>query len=146
MKIYLAVFASVFMAELGDKTQLATLTYAASPGASPLGVFVAAAAALILSSALAVLIGSRIERCVAPAQLQLLAGLAFHRHRDVDGAHAVAGQTFLASDGWLLTASDRGRIDGGDGRRRRQLSVVVETGAEVMMETPPGRSGALSRE
>ena len=51
MKIYLAVFASVFMAELGDKTQLATLTYAASPGASPLGVFVAAAAALILSSA-----------------------------------------------------------------------------------------------
>ncbi|OLB11357.1 MAG: hypothetical protein AUG14_07110 [Candidatus Rokubacteria bacterium 13_1_20CM_2_68_19] len=77
MKIYLAVFASVFMAELGDKTQLATLTYAASPGASPLGVFVAAAAALILSSALAVLIGSRIERCVAPAQLQLLAGLAF---------------------------------------------------------------------
>ena len=77
MKIYLAVFASVFMAELGDKTQLATLTYAASPGASPLGVFVAAAAALILSSALAVLIGSRIERCVAPAQLHLLAGLAF---------------------------------------------------------------------
>ena len=77
MKIYLAVFASVFMAELGDKTQLATLTYAASPGASPLGVFVAAAAALILSSALAVLIGSRIERWVAPAQLQLLAGLAF---------------------------------------------------------------------
>ncbi len=77
MKIYLAVFASVFTAELGDKTQLATLTYAASPGASPLGVFVAAAAALILSSALAVLIGSRIERWVAPAQLQLLAGLAF---------------------------------------------------------------------
>jgi len=77
MKIYLAVFASVFMAELGDKTQLATLTYAASPGASPLGVFVAAAAALIVSSALAVLIGSRIERWVAPAQLQLLAGLAF---------------------------------------------------------------------
>ncbi|PYM99686.1 MAG: hypothetical protein DME08_05270 [Candidatus Rokuibacteriota bacterium] len=38
---------------------------------------VAAAAALILSSALAVLIGSRIERWVAPAQLQLLAGLAF---------------------------------------------------------------------
>jgi len=77
MKIYLAVFASVFMAELGDKTQLATLTYAASPGASPLGVFVAAAAALILSSALAVLIGSRIELWVAPAQLQLLAGVAF---------------------------------------------------------------------
>ena len=77
MKIYLAVFASVFMAELGDKTQLATLTYAASPGASPLGVFVAAAAALIVSSALAVLIGSRIERWVAPTQLQLLAGLAF---------------------------------------------------------------------
>src|SRR5262249_374453 len=47
---------------------------------------------------------------------------------------------------WLLTAPDHGRIDGGDGRRRRQLSVVVATGAEVTMETPPGRSGALPGE
>jgi putative Ca2+/H+ antiporter (TMEM165/GDT1 family) len=77
MKIYLVVFASVFMAELGDKTQLATLVYATTPGVSRLGVFLAAAAALTLSSGLAVLVGSRLERWVAPGQLQLLAGLAF---------------------------------------------------------------------
>jgi len=77
MKIYLVVLASVFIAELGDKTQLATLVYATTPGVSRLGVFLAAAAALILSSGLAVLAGSRLEHWVAPPQLHLLAGLAF---------------------------------------------------------------------
>jgi len=77
MRIYLVVLASVFMAELGDKTQLATLVYATTPGANRLGVFLAASAALILSSGLAVLVGSRLEQWVAPRQLQLLAGLAF---------------------------------------------------------------------
>ena len=77
MKIYLVVLASVFIAELGDKTQLATLVYATTPGVSRLGVFLAASAALILSSGLAVLAGSRLEQWVAPPQLQLLAGVAF---------------------------------------------------------------------
>ncbi|OLC00024.1 MAG: hypothetical protein AUH30_03700 [Candidatus Rokubacteria bacterium 13_1_40CM_68_15] len=77
MKLYLVVFGSVFMAELGDKTQLATLAFATTPGVSPVGVFLAAAAALILSSGLAVLLGSRLERWMAPAQLELVAGLAF---------------------------------------------------------------------
>jgi putative Ca2+/H+ antiporter (TMEM165/GDT1 family) len=77
MKTYALVFASVFLAELGDKTQLATLTYAATPGASRLGVFVAAAAALLASSALAVLAGERLGAWIAPDHLRRAAGVVF---------------------------------------------------------------------
>ena len=77
MKTYAAVFFSVFLAELGDKTQLATLLYAADPGASKAGVFVAAAGALVLSTLLAVTIGSEIGRWVAPHLLKTVAGVGF---------------------------------------------------------------------
>jgi putative Ca2+/H+ antiporter (TMEM165/GDT1 family) len=77
MKTYALVFASVFLAELGDKTQLATLTFAATPGVSRIGVFVAAAAALIMSSLLAVLIGERLGVWIAPAHLTRAAGVLF---------------------------------------------------------------------
>ena len=77
MKTYRVVFASIFMAELGDKTQLATLVFSTTPGVSRLGVLLAAAAALIISTILAVLVGSQLERWVAPAQLKLVAGVAF---------------------------------------------------------------------
>jgi putative Ca2+/H+ antiporter (TMEM165/GDT1 family) len=60
MHIYLTVFLSVFLAELGDKTQLATPLFAANPAAGKLGVFLAAATALVASSALAVVVGSHI--------------------------------------------------------------------------------------
>src|SRR5262249_60538396 len=75
MKTYALVFASVFLAELGDKTQLATLTFAATPGASRLGVFLAAAAALVTSSLLAVLVGERLGAGVAPHHLTRAAGV-----------------------------------------------------------------------
>src|SRR5262244_1293483 len=77
MKTYLLVFASVFLAELGDKTQLATLTFAATPGASRLGVFLAAAAALVTSSLLAVLVGERLGAWIAPHHLTPAAGVVF---------------------------------------------------------------------
>jgi len=77
MKTYALVFASVFLAELGDKTQLATLTFAATPGASRLGVFVAAAAALVTSSLLAVLVGERLGAWIAPHHLARAAGAVF---------------------------------------------------------------------
>jgi putative Ca2+/H+ antiporter (TMEM165/GDT1 family) len=77
MRTYLAVFASIFLAELGDKTQLATLLFAAHPGVSRTGVFLAAAGALVLSSLLAVLIGGALPEFVAPRRLRILAGIAF---------------------------------------------------------------------
>ncbi|PYM47655.1 MAG: hypothetical protein DME14_13985 [Candidatus Rokuibacteriota bacterium] len=61
MRAYVAVFVSVFLAELGDTTQLATLFFAANPGISKLGVLVASAAALCLSTTLAGLAGRRTD-------------------------------------------------------------------------------------
>ncbi len=77
MKVYLVVFLSVFLAELGDKTQLATLDFAPETGTSKLAVVVAAAAALTMSTAIAVLIGSHVGAWLPPAQLKVLAALAF---------------------------------------------------------------------
>jgi putative Ca2+/H+ antiporter (TMEM165/GDT1 family) len=77
MKSYLVVFASVLLAELGDKTQLATLFFATSPAVSRVGVFVAAAAALVVSTALAVLAGAFVGNWAAPDRLRILAGAGF---------------------------------------------------------------------
>jgi len=72
-----SIFATVFLAELGDKTQIATLLFAADPHLSRLGVFVASAAALALSSLLAVLIGSQLSLLVSPRILKGIAGVGF---------------------------------------------------------------------
>ena len=77
MKALLMVFLSVFLAELGDKTQLATLLFAADQKLSRVGVFAAASAALVFSSLLAVLFGAQISRIVSPSTLKAMAGLGF---------------------------------------------------------------------
>ncbi len=75
MPDFLSIFASVFLAELGDKTQLATLLFAAQ---RPVWlVFAAAALALVASTALAVLAGSQASRLVALLPLKLIAGCGF---------------------------------------------------------------------
>jgi len=76
-KLFLTVFASVFVAELGDKTQLATLLYAADPSHSRWTVFAGSAAALVVSSAVGVLAGGLVARFVAPDLLRWAAGLGF---------------------------------------------------------------------
>jgi len=76
-KILLTVFATVFLAELGDKTQLATLLFASDKSVSKLTVFVGAAAALILTSAIGVLAGSLLSQHVSETQLHWLAGIGF---------------------------------------------------------------------
>lgn len=76
-KFFATVFGTVFLAELGDKTQLVTLLYSADkPGAKWL-VFAAAASALVLACAIGVLAGSTITKYVDPKMLQKIAGIAF---------------------------------------------------------------------
>lgn len=77
MKTLLVIFGSVLLAELGDKTQLATMLYAMDKSLSPTSVFIAASAALVVSSFLAVVFGSFITRFVAAETLKLVAGVAF---------------------------------------------------------------------
>lgn len=77
MKAYAAVFLSVFVAELGDKTQLATLLFASRPDTSKVGVFLASAAALVASSLLAVLLGERLGAWLRPELLKTIARGAF---------------------------------------------------------------------
>lgn len=77
MKAFLAIFFSVFLAELGDKTQLATMLFAADGARSKLMVFAAAAGALVASTALAVIIGAAAERYLGAFPLKLIAGAGF---------------------------------------------------------------------
>ena len=76
-KVLLTVFAAVFIAELGDKTQLATVLFAAKPSASLLTVFAGSALALLLSSGLAVAAGSFVSHYVDPRYLAFVAGAGF---------------------------------------------------------------------
>ncbi len=76
-KILLTVFASVFVAELGDKTQLATLLFAADKEVSKLTVFFGASLALIVASGIGVLAGGIISQYVSEKHLQYVAGIGF---------------------------------------------------------------------
>jgi putative Ca2+/H+ antiporter (TMEM165/GDT1 family) len=76
-KVLATVFTSVFIAELGDKTQLATMLFASNQQTSKLAVFAGAAAALILTSALGVLAGTFISNYVSEKTLNYAAGVGF---------------------------------------------------------------------
>jgi putative Ca2+/H+ antiporter (TMEM165/GDT1 family) len=67
----------VFVAELGDKTQLATLLYAAGPDNPKWTVFAASAAALVVTSAIGVLAGSFVSSYVSERALRWVAGIGF---------------------------------------------------------------------
>ena len=71
------VFASVFIAELGDKTQLATMLFATDKNVGKLTVFFGAALALVLASAVSVLAGSFISNYISEKYLSVIAGIGF---------------------------------------------------------------------
>lgn len=77
LKVLATVFVSVFLAELGDKTQLATLLFAAEAQVSKLTVFVAASAALIVATGIGVLAGGLVSQYVSPSTLKYVAGAGF---------------------------------------------------------------------
>ncbi len=77
VKLLATVFATVFVAELGDKTQLSTLLYAAGAGNSKWVVFLGSALALVVSSALGVFAGGLIGPRINPKVLARVAGAGF---------------------------------------------------------------------
>lgn len=77
LKLLGTVFITVFIAELGDKTQLATLLYASDGNSSKLTVFLGASLALIMTSAIGVLIGAAVGQWINPRYLAWFAGFGF---------------------------------------------------------------------
>jgi len=77
LKLLFTVFATVFLAELGDKTQLATLLFAADKDVAKMTVFLGASLALVLTSALGVVAGGWISEFIEPRYLSYLAGAGF---------------------------------------------------------------------
>jgi putative Ca2+/H+ antiporter (TMEM165/GDT1 family) len=75
-KLLLTTFGAVFMAELGDKTQLATFSFATG-NQSFWSVFLGSSLALVTSSLIACLLGSAIARVFPVKWLHLAAGLLF---------------------------------------------------------------------
>ncbi len=77
MKLFFTVFATVFVAEIADKTQLATMLYASGAQNSKLIVFAGSALALAVASALAVFAGSALSQFVNERIMVKVAGVAF---------------------------------------------------------------------
>ena len=71
------IFSGVFLAELGDKTQLATLCFTIQGGLSRLEVFLASGAALVLATGMGVAAGQAFGLLAGPEFLKAGAGLVF---------------------------------------------------------------------
>ena len=77
LRLLATVFGTVFLAELGDKTQLATLLFASRERSSLVTVFVAASLALVATTAIGVLAGAAIASYVQAKYLNYAAGVGF---------------------------------------------------------------------
>ncbi|MBA3035474.1 MAG: TMEM165/GDT1 family protein [Desulfobacterium sp.] len=75
-KILATTFVMVFLAELGDKTQLATFCLSADND-SKVSVFIGSASALVLSSFLAVLCGTALSKFIPVNYIKIAAGIFF---------------------------------------------------------------------
>lgn len=77
MKAFFTVFITVFLAEIGDKTQLSTMLFAAEAKSSKWVIFAGSALALVLAAAIGVLVGAQLERFISPRTLKIVAGVGF---------------------------------------------------------------------
>ena len=76
-KVLITVFAAVFVAELGDKTQLATMLFASDKEVSKITVFIGASLALVFASGIGVVAGGIIAQYVSAKHLHYVAGIGF---------------------------------------------------------------------
>ena len=73
ISIFITTFTTIFIAELGDKTQIATLMLSAESG-KPIVVFLGSSLALISSSIVGVLIGKWLSNKISPSKFALFTG------------------------------------------------------------------------
>lgn len=77
MMSLITIAVTIFLAELGDKTQIATVLFASDEKQNPWLVFLASSLALTAASGLAVLLGAGAERYLSALPLKLIAGIGF---------------------------------------------------------------------
>lgn len=77
LKVFFTIYAAIFIAELGDKTQLATLLFGTDKSVSKWLVFAASSLALVTAAGIAVLAATAISSYVSEKQLNMVAGLGF---------------------------------------------------------------------
>jgi putative Ca2+/H+ antiporter (TMEM165/GDT1 family) len=77
LKILATVFIAVFVAEMGDKTQLATMLFASDKEVSKWTIFLGASLALIAASGIGVLAGSALSHYISEKHLHYMAGAGF---------------------------------------------------------------------
>ena len=76
-KLVVTVFVTIFVAEIADKTQIATLLYASNAQHSKLSVFIGSALALMVASGVAVLVGVGLSNWFDERLMARVAGIAF---------------------------------------------------------------------
>ena len=77
LKLLATVFVTVFLAEIADKTQFATLLFASNAQHEKITVFLGSSFALILASAIAVTIGSALSHWIPTKYMSWFAGACF---------------------------------------------------------------------
>ncbi len=77
LRNFFSIFLTIFLAELGDKTQIAAFLFSTDKSKSKIVVFGAAALALLLSTAIAVLLGDFLSRHINQKTLSWMAGFGF---------------------------------------------------------------------
>ena len=76
-KLFLTVFASIFVAEMADKTQVVTLLFAADKAVNKWVIFLGSASALVVASAIGVLAGTMLSHVVSVRMMSVVAGTGF---------------------------------------------------------------------
>ena len=76
LTLLFTTFVTVFLAEMGDKTQLTTITLSSTTN-KPLAVFIGSSIALILATILGALAGGSIANLIPAYLLKLLSGIVF---------------------------------------------------------------------
>jgi len=76
-KLFATIFASIFIAELADKTQLVTMLFAADKAVSKWVVFAGSASALVVASAMGVVAGSLLAQVINVKMMSIVAGAGF---------------------------------------------------------------------
>lgn len=77
VKLLITVFSTIFIAEIGDKTQIATLLYASGAENNKLTVFLGSSMALVLASAIGTVAGSTLSHYINPRYVSWTAGICF---------------------------------------------------------------------